>query len=334
MTSSSHAEHAIQFGWVLPPGFNAKKDYYSPDRRSEWGMNAMWMDAGPQGHDGRARWDAGIRRALNTITGHWDSAWMTDHFQWDNDDCLEALTTLAFYAALTPQLKWGTMVLGQRYRNPAMTAKMASTIQYLTRGKLILGMGAGWKVDEHEAYGYSYSSPGERVEQLEEAVQIMKAMWEQPRTTFQGKHYTAKDAINFPQTPRPPVLMIGGGGEKKMLPLIARHADWWNGGGSAEEFGRKVEILKRECAAIDRDIGTLRLTWFGGATVGKTEADVQRRLRDDFVRDRGMWGTPDQFAAKIQSLIDRGCTYFMFDSRGIPEPGELELLIDVTRKFA
>ncbi len=333
MTSSSQTKPAVQFGWVLPPGFNASKDYFKPNQHEQWEGWARWMAPGPQGAAPRDRWDAGVRRALNTITGHWDSAWMTDHFQWDDDDCLEALTTLAFYAALTPHLKWGTMVLGQRYRNPAMTAKMASTIQYLTRGNLILGIGAGWKVDEHEAYGYTYSSPGERIEQLEETVQIMKAMWSQARSNFQGKHYSIKDAINLPQTPRPPVLMIGGGGEKKMLPLIARYADWWNGGGSAEEFGRKVDILKRECDAIGRDFSTLRLTWFGGGSVGRTDEEVQRRVRDPFIRDRGIWGTPEQVTSKIQSLIDLGCTYVMFDSRGIPEPGELELLIEVSKRF-
>ena len=118
--------HPIQFGWVLPPGYNKTKDYFSPDQRSEWGKHEMWMAAGPQGRDGQTRWDASVRGVLSTISGQWDSAWMTDHLQWEDDDCLEALTTLAYYAALTPQLRWGTMVLGQGYRNPALTAKMAN----------------------------------------------------------------------------------------------------------------------------------------------------------------------------------------------------------------
>ncbi len=292
------------------------------------------MAPGPQGRDGRERWDAGIRRALNTITGHWDSAWMTDHFQWDDDDCLEALTTLAFYAALTPQLRWGTMVLGQGYRNPAFTAKTASTIQYLTKGNLILGLGAGWKEDEHLAYGYDYPSAGQRIAELEEAVQIMKRMWTQPKSSFEGQYYQIKDAINLPQTPRPPILMIGGGGEKKTLPIVARHADWWNVTAYADEYQRKVDILKRECDAIGRDFSTLRLTWFGGGSVGRTTEEAERRARDSFIREKGIWGTPDQVAAKLEALMKAGCTYFMFDSRGIPEPGELEALIEVTQQYA
>jgi alkanesulfonate monooxygenase SsuD/methylene tetrahydromethanopterin reductase-like flavin-dependent oxidoreductase (luciferase family) len=330
---ASSTSFPIEFGWALPPGYNAQKDYVSPNQHANWEGSARWMAPGPQGQGGRERWDASVRRALNTITGHWSSAWMTDHFQWDDNDCLEALTTLAFYAALTPQLKWGTMVLGQGYRNPALTAKMASTIQYLTNGNLILGIGAGWKEDEHKAYGYGFHPPAVRIEQFEDTVAILKAMWSQPHSTYHGKHCHIEDAINLPQTPRAPVLMIGGGGEKKMLPIVARNADWWNVTAYAEDYKRKVDILKRECDAIGRDWNTLRLTWFGGGSVGRTEEEVQRRVRDDFIRDKGIWGTPDQVAALIQSLIDVGCTYFMFDSRGIPEPGELELLIEVTRKF-
>ncbi len=324
----------VQFGWVLPPGYNAKKDYFLPNRHDAWQGWARWMAPGPQGRAGRDRWDAGVRRALNIITGHWDSAWVTDHFQWDDDDCLEALTALAFYAALTPHLRWGTMVLGQGYRNPALTAKMASTIQYLTNGNLILGIGAGWKADEHLAYGYDYPPAGQRIAELEEAVQIIKRMWTQTRSSFAGKYYRIEDAINLPQTPRPPVLMIGGGGEKKTLPIVARNADWWNVTAYADDYARKVEILKRECDAIGRDFDSLRLTWFGGGSVGRTQEEIERRVRDDFIRESGIWGTPDQVAAKIEALIKAGCTYFMFDSRGIPEPGELEALIEVTKRFA
>jgi alkanesulfonate monooxygenase SsuD/methylene tetrahydromethanopterin reductase-like flavin-dependent oxidoreductase (luciferase family) len=321
----------IQFGWVLPPGAKAGDIARGGELDSS---RPGYLGSGPQARDARARFDAGVRRALNTISGHWDSAWTTDHFQWGDDDCLEALTELAFYAALTPQLKWGTMVLGQGYRNPALLAKMASTIQYLTHGNLILGIGAGWKQDEFLAYGYGFPSAGTRIAQLEDAVSIIRRMWTQPKSDYSGTYYRVDGAINLPQTPQPPRLLIGGGGEHKMLPLVARHADWWNVTAYADDYARKVDILKRECDAIGRDFSTLRLTWFGGVGIGRDEAEVQRRVRDSFCRDRGLWGTPDQIAALMQSLIDVGCSYFMFDTRAIPEPGELELLIDVSRRFA
>lgn len=327
----SSTSHPIEFGWVLPPGAKAADIARGGEADAS---RPGYLGLGPQARDARARFDAGVRRALNTISGHWGSAWVTDHFQWGDDDCLEALTTLAFYAALTPQLKWGTIVLGQGYRNPALLAKMASTIQYLTDGGLILGIGAGWKEDEFHAYGYDFPSAGTRIAQLEEALNIIKRMFAKPVSSYAGKHYHTADAINLPQTPRQPTLLIGGGGEQKMLPLIARHADWWNVNAYAEDYRRKVDILKRECDAIGRDFSSLRLTWFGGVGIGRDEAEVQRRVRDPFCRDKGIWGTPDQVAALMRSLIDVGCTYFMCDTRGIPEPGELELLIEVTRRFA
>jgi alkanesulfonate monooxygenase SsuD/methylene tetrahydromethanopterin reductase-like flavin-dependent oxidoreductase (luciferase family) len=244
------------------------------------------------------------------------------------------MTTLAFYAALSPELKWGTMVTCQSYRNPAYIAKMASTIQYLTGGRLILGIGAGWKQDEYIAYGYDFPAAGVRLDQLAETVRILREMWAQPEgASFSGKYYHIQNAINLPNTPQPPTLMIGGGGEKKTLPLAARHADWWNVTAYAPDYARKVEILKRECDQIGRDFSTLRCSWFGGVGIGNTREEIDRRTRDDFARNSGLWGTPDQIAEKIQALIDAGCTYFMLDTRGIPEQEELELLIELTKRW-
>ena len=118
-----------------------------------------------------------------------------------------------------------------------------------------------------------------------------------------------------------------------MLPMIARHADWWNSGAQGDEWLRKTAILKRESENAGRDFSQLRLTWFGGATVGRTDKEVQPRVRDAFLRDKGIWGTPAQVSAKIKSLIDMGCTYFLFDSRGIPDAGEIELMMEVTRQI-
>jgi alkanesulfonate monooxygenase SsuD/methylene tetrahydromethanopterin reductase-like flavin-dependent oxidoreductase (luciferase family) len=318
----------IEFGWVLPPGSKAT------DKPKPYARDAMtWMPPGPQFDDRRSRFDAEIRRVLNTISGRWQSAWITDHFQWDNDDCLEVMTSLSFYAGIFPHLDWGTIVACQSYRNPALMAKMASTIQYLTKGRLILGIGAGWKKDEYEAYNYEFPAPGVRVAQLEDTVRIFRAMWDNDKSSVEGKHYKITNAINLPRTPKAPTLLIGGGGEQKMLPLIARHADWWNSNAQGEEWTRKVSILKRESAAAGRDFSKLRLTWFGGSTIAETEAALKPRLRDDFLRDKGLYGTPKQFAKKIKTLMDAGCTYFLFDTRGIPDDGEIELMIETVKQF-
>ena len=298
----------IQFGWVLPPGARATED--------------------------SSQFDAGIRRTLAAIVGHCDSAWMTDHLQWGPNECLEAMATLAFYAALSPQLNWGTMVACQSYRNPGYMAKVSSTIQYLTGGRLILGIGAGWKEDEYHAYGYDYPQPGVRIAQLEETVRIFREMWAKPQdATFTGKYYHIQNAINLPDTTRPPILMIGGGGEKKTLPIAARYGDWWNVTAHAPAYARKVEVLIRECDKLGRDFSTLRLSWFGGVAIGRNQAEVEQRTRDDFTRNEGMCGTPDQIAAMIQSLIDLGCTYFMMDTRGVPQDDELQLLFDLMKRW-
>jgi alkanesulfonate monooxygenase SsuD/methylene tetrahydromethanopterin reductase-like flavin-dependent oxidoreductase (luciferase family) len=298
----------IQFGWALPPGARATED--------------------------SSQFDTGMRRTLQAIVGHFDSAWMTDHLQWGGDECLEAMTTLAFYAALSPALQWGTLVSCQSYRNPAYMAKIASTIQYLTGGRLVLGIGAGWKEDEYHAFGYDYPAPGVRLAQLEETVRIFREMWSNPHdATFSGAHYRVQHARNLPDTPRPPILMVGGGGEKKTLPIAARYADWWNVTAYAPDFARKVDVLKRECERNGRDPASLRKSYYGGVGIGRTHEEAERHTRDDFARNSGLCGTPDEIARKIDDLIAAGCTYFMLDTRGIPDEEELQLLIDLTKRW-
>ncbi len=298
----------VQFGWVFPPGARAGDD--------------------------RAQFDPGIRRTLQAFAGRLDSAWVTDHYQWAQDDCLECMTALSYYAALFPQFNWGTIVACQSYRNPAAMAKIASTLQYLTGGRLILGIGAGWKEDEYRAYGYDFPSPGTRLDQLEETVTIFRRMWSQPAgASYEGKHYRIRDAINQPVSPRPPALLIGGGGEKRTIPMAARHADWWNVTAHEPDYARKVEVLKRACQEIGRDFAELRCSWFGGIAIGETPEDIERRTRDDFCRNLGLVGTPDHIAARIEAYAQIGCTHFMLDTRGIPEPEEIALIVDLVERF-
>jgi alkanesulfonate monooxygenase SsuD/methylene tetrahydromethanopterin reductase-like flavin-dependent oxidoreductase (luciferase family) len=299
----------IQFGWTVPPGARATED--------------------------SSRYDAGVRRTLSAIAGHFDSAWVNDHLQWGEDECLESTVELAFYAALSPQLQWGTMVTCQSYRNPAYIAKMASTIQYLTGGRLILGIGAGWKEDEYHSYGYDFPPAGVRTDQLEETVKVLREMWTHPHdANHTGKYYRVAHAQNLPNSPHPPILMVGGGGEKKTLPIAARYADWWNVTAYAPEFARKVEILKRECVKTGRDPASLRKSYFGGVGIGRTRDEVERHTRDEFARTAGLCGKPDEIARKVDDLIAAGCTYFMLDTRGIPEDDELQLLLDLIKRWS
>src|SRR6516162_7701668 len=157
------------------------------------------------------------RRLIRTLSPGFTTLWVEDHLQLGETATHECLTTLSYFAGEFPRFMVGALVLCQSYRNPALVAKMAANLQLLSRGRFILGIGAGWKEDEYRAYGYPFPDTKTRLEELEEAVQIMKAMWSTRSATFDGKHYRIREAFCEPQ-PSPVIpLLIGGGGEQKTL---------------------------------------------------------------------------------------------------------------------
>src|SRR5215472_9358199 len=158
----------------------------------------------------RADYLVAIRRSLELAAGHFDSIWFTDHLQYENALILDGWTALTYWAALYPQFSFGHAVLSQSFRNPALLAKMAATQQYMSGSRFILGLGAGWKEDEYRAYGYEYPSAATRVEELDETLQIIKAMWHHERATVQGKHYQVIDAWCEPRPDPVPTIMVGG----------------------------------------------------------------------------------------------------------------------------
>ena len=189
----------------------------------------------------------------------WDIACVTDHFMPNTKEregaMLEAMSTLSALSAVIPRMKVGTIVLGNTYRHPAVLAKAAAQIDVISGGRLLLGLGAGWQQNEHEAYGIPFYTMKERLERLDEACQVIKSLWTQPRSAFSGKYYQLSDA---PLEPKPvqkpnPELMIGGGGEKVTLKIAARHADHWNVWGGPETLARKGAILDDHCRAAGRD---------------------------------------------------------------------------------
>ena len=168
-----------------------------------------------------------LNRALDLIAGHFDSAWMVDHLQFGDTDVLEGFTALTYLSALHPRLRFGNAVLCQSFRNPALLAKMAATLQFMSGGRFILGLGAGWHEEEYQAYGYEFPSAPVRVEQLEEAIQIIQTMWREETATFQGRHYQVAEARCEPRPDPIPPIMVGAF-KPKMLRLAAKYADWWN----------------------------------------------------------------------------------------------------------
>jgi F420-dependent oxidoreductase-like protein len=189
-----------------------------------------------------------------------DSAWLFDHFLpifGDEDGpCLEGWTALAALAADTSRMQVGILVTGNTYRNPALLAKMATTVDHISHGRLVLGIGASWFEREHAAYGFPFGTARERAKKLEEALRVITALWSEDHPTFVGDHYRLERAPFAPpnvQQPRPPIV-IGGQGKRWIVPLVARYGDGWNAvsGVTPDGIRERRAIIERECARIGR----------------------------------------------------------------------------------
>lgn len=200
-------------------------------------------------------------------TPPFEHAWLFDHFAPIHSDldgpCLEGWTLLAAYAAQTRRLRVGLMVTGNTYRHPAVLAHMAATVDVISNGRLDLGIGAGWNEYEHTSMDIPLFAPGERIRRLDEACEMIKRLFTQHTTDFEGRYYRLRDARCEPkpvQQPHPP-FVIGGGGEQLTLRVVARHADVWNfASGPVETFQHKRRVLHEHCAAIGRDPAGIRLS--------------------------------------------------------------------------
>ena len=188
----------------------------------------------------------------------WDGVWIADHFMPDGEDdtgpMLECGSVVAALGASVPRVRIGTLVYGNTYRHPAVVANMAATVDQISGGRFILGVGAGWQITEHREYGIRLPPPRERIDRFEEAVQIMLGLLRQPRTTVDGKYYQVVDAVCEPKPVQDPLpLMIGAKGEKRMLGLVAKYADMWNAWGVPSLIAHKSAVLDRFCASVGRD---------------------------------------------------------------------------------
>jgi F420-dependent oxidoreductase-like protein len=194
-----------------------------------------------------------------------DHCWCMDHFATlgpkDNGPIFEAWTLLAAMAVATSRTRIGCMVTGNTYRHPAVLAKAAVTVDHLSAGRLEFGLGAGWAENEHAMLGMPFGSKGDRADWLEEACEVIRSLWTQERTSFDGKHYQLARAVAEPkpvQQPYPPIW-IGGSGRQRTLRITARYADVWNAaGGSPEEVAEVSAVLDRRCAEIGRDPAEIR----------------------------------------------------------------------------
>ncbi|MDX2159697.1 MAG: LLM class flavin-dependent oxidoreductase [bacterium] len=291
----------------------------------DWGLA---LKAGPA-KGNIAGWLTDIEAAVPQLQPHFQSLWMTDHFFWGDSPTHEAWTVMAYLAARFPTLKIGPMVLGQSYRNPALLAKMAATLQVLSGGNFIMGIGAGWKEDEYLAYGYEYPRPGIRIEQLEDTLEILKRLWTQPgQVTYRGKHYQVENAYCEPKPDPVPPIIVGGAGDKTMR-LAAIHADMWNiPDAPYDRYAERAAKLRALCAEVGRDPASIRMSWFGRLGVGRTEAEALERGGGHWTSANAFMGTPGQVVDELNRFVALGCDYFMVEVLDVGNPDVVEMVMN------
>jgi F420-dependent oxidoreductase-like protein len=243
----------------------------------------------------------------------------------ETEPMLEAHTTLSAIAANTSKVKVGTLVTGVTYRNPALLVKQVTTLDVISKGRAIFGIGAAWNESEHTGYGFEFPPIAERMERLDEAVTIAKLMFTEERPSFEGKHYRIESAINSPRPIQPggPKILIGGGGERKTLRILAKRGDighWF--GGNLEDLKRKKGVFEAHCAAVGRNPSDVLLTLGIGLILVHDEREGQAILERIPEQRRPMMqvATPERAAEILQRYIDAGFGGFTFNNPTLPTP--------------
>ncbi len=277
-----------------------------------------------------------------------DSVWVMDHF-WQlpalggpGEPILEAYTLLGALAARTERVQLGTLVTGVTYRNPALLAKIVTTLDVISKGRAVLGIGAAWFEEEHTGLGYDFPGTRERMDRLEEAVQICRAMFRDEHPSFDGRYYRIVEARNVPRPIRSggPPIMIGGSGEKRTLRLVAQYADMCNVTGGPSTLAHKLDVLRKHCTDVGRDPGEITTTRMG-TLVLTPDRDETARVRsflsgmmgDDF-DEQFIVGEDAEVIAAVEELAATGVDTLIFnmplsDADSVQRVGEL-----LVRKFA
>jgi F420-dependent oxidoreductase-like protein len=274
-----------------------------------------------------------------------DSFWVMDHFhQIRNvgelqEPMLEGWTTQSVVAAFTSKIKLGTLVTGIVYRHPSVLAKMGATLDVLSKGRLFMGIGAAWNVDEATAYGISFPPVKERMQRLEEAVQIIRKMWTEESVTFSGKFYQIRNAYCNPkpiQKPYPPI-MIGGSGERRTLKIVAKYGDACNIFGSVETVKKKLAVLREHCRLVGRDYDSIVKSKLGHIVINKDKEKVTEAIKglpEDRRREYAIYGTPEEVRKQIEAFRDVGIEYLIVNLEPERELQALDLFTnEVVKKL-
>ena len=297
---------------------------------------------------GPALFDRVIEQAKAAEAAGFDLVTVMDHFYQiggvgpETDPMLEAYTTLGAIARETSRVKLSTLVTGVIYRNPAVLAKQVTTLDVISKGRAVFGIGAAWNESESAGYGIEFPPIAERMERLDEAVTIAKLMFTEDRPSFQGKHYSIDRALNVPRPIQPggPKVLIGGGGERKTLRILAKHGDighWF--GGDVQDLKRKKGVFEEHCAAVGRDPNSVVLTLGIGLILVDNERDGQVWLERIPEQRRPMIkiATVAQAAEVLHAYVEAGFGGFTFNNPTLPTPeaiaraGELIKLMNSTK---
>jgi F420-dependent oxidoreductase-like protein len=284
---------------------------------------------------GLTTWDAVRELWVHVDRSGWDAACVTDHFMPNTPekvgDVMECWTTLAALAPLVSRMRIGTIVAGNTYRHPAVLAKMAAQVDIISGGRLICGLGAAWQQNEHDAYGIPFYTVQERLARLDEACQVLKALWTQDRSTFKGRYYQLADA---PLAPKPvqrphPELMIGGGGEKVTLKIVARHADHWNVWGGPDVLARKGALLDGYCRAAGRDPKSITRSANMALLFSEDRAEIDKLytaltkrfgMAEAVARDTMLAGSAGEIRDKLGRLREAGVGMLFIPTLFVKDP--------------
>jgi F420-dependent oxidoreductase-like protein len=288
--------------------------------------------------DPQAKWQRAVDTAVRAEELGYDNVWVYDHVHNvpvpAHEAVFECWTTIAAISQRTSRVRLGQMVGCTSYRNPALLAKITSTVDVISGGRLDWGIGAGWYEGEYKAYGYEFRSAGTRIAMLNDCVEIVKRMWTEADATYEGEHFSVRGAQCDPkplQDPHPPIW-IGGGGERKTLRVVATHATHANFGGKPDEWAHKRDVLFSHCKDVGRDPDGITLTWSPEVFIRETEAEVGTTSRSFWNEPFESWsagnlvGTPEQVAERLRTYIDLGCRGFVPWCSDYPDHESMELL--------